>query len=114
MKTDKLIACCGLDCSACEARIATLNNDNELRAQTAEKWKTQHGALDITAEMINCTGCREAGVKIGHCEKCDIRNCAFSKGFKTCSECDKLESCPTLGHVLKFVPEALSNLKNLN
>lgn len=27
----EFIACCGLDCEKCEARIATVNNDNELR-----------------------------------------------------------------------------------
>ena len=28
----QLIACCGLDCEGCDARIATVGNDNELRA----------------------------------------------------------------------------------
>lgn len=27
----QLIACCGLDCESCDARIATVKNDNELR-----------------------------------------------------------------------------------
>lgn len=27
------IAYCGLDCETCEARIATVNDDNELRAK---------------------------------------------------------------------------------
>ena len=63
---EKVIACCGLDCATCDARIATLADDNELRAQTAEKWKVQFSP-DITPQMINCTGCREAGVKFSHC-----------------------------------------------
>ena len=32
------IACCGLDCEACEARLATISNDNALRAKVAEEW----------------------------------------------------------------------------
>ncbi len=28
---NELIAYCGLDCEKCDARIATLNNDNDLR-----------------------------------------------------------------------------------
>ena len=28
--TDMLIACCGLDCETCDARIATLTNNNTL------------------------------------------------------------------------------------
>ena len=27
----QLIACCGLDCESCDAHIATVKNDNELR-----------------------------------------------------------------------------------
>ena len=109
---EKLIACCGLNCATCDARIATVANDNELRAQTAEKWKVQYNA-DISPEMINCTGCREAGVKFEHCERCEIRICVQSKGFQTCADCDKMESCPIVGNVLKYVPDALENLKSL-
>ncbi len=111
---EKVIACCGLNCATCDARIATLANDNELRAQTAEKWKVQHGAVDITAEMINCTGCREDGVKFAHCNECEIRKCADEKEFKTCAQCNELDTCETVKSLLQFVPEALTNLKNLN
>lgn len=110
----KIISCCGLDCATCDARIATLANDNELRAKTVEKWKVQHNAQGLTLEMINCTGCREAGVKFNHCERCEIRNCATVKGFKTCAECEKLESCAIIKNVHQYVPEALQNLKSLN
>jgi hypothetical protein len=111
---EKLIACCGLDCATCDARIATVNNDNELRAKTAEKWKAMYSYQSLSPEMINCTGCREAGAKFGYCERCEIRTCAISKGFKTCADCDKMESCTILGNVLKYVPGALENLKSLN
>ncbi len=111
---EKLIACCGLDCATCDARIATISDDDELRSQTAEKWKVQHKAQGITPEMINCTGCREAGVKFGHCSQCEIRNCVKSNGFKTCADCDKLETCSLLENLHQYVPEALANLKSLN
>lgn len=111
---EKLIACCGLDCSTCDARLATVTNDNELRARTAEKWRVQHNSPNILPEMINCTGCRETGVKFGYCERCEIRSCVKSKNFQTCADCDKMESCATLGNVLQYVPSALENLKSLN
>jgi len=110
---EKVIACCGLNCATCDARIATLANDNELRAQTAEKWKVQFSA-GITTEMINCTGCREEGVKFSHCSQCEIRNCAKSKGFETCADCDMLEGCVLLKDIHQYLPEALENLKSLN
>ena len=111
---EKLIACCGLNCVNCDARIATVTNDDGLRAKTAETWSVQYQASGITPEMINCTGCREPGVKFGHCEVCEIRNCVHSKGFQTCADCDQLEHCGIVGNVLQFVPEALENLKSLN
>lgn len=111
---EKLIACCGLNCASCDARIATLADDNELRAKTAEKWRTQYGVPEITPEMINCTGCREPGAKIGHCAECAIRNCVHAKDFETCANCEKLEDCDLTKSLHQYVPEALLNLKSLN
>lgn len=110
---EKLIACCGLNCASCDARTATITNDDNLRKLTAVKWKVEFKA-DITPEMINCTGCREEGAKFAHCAECEIRNCVKTKGFKSCGECGELESCPKVGNILKFVPDTLENLKSLN
>jgi hypothetical protein len=110
---EKIIACCGLNCTACEARIATVTNDNALRQETAEKWQKAYNSPGITAEMINCTGCMEPGVKIGHASECQIRNCAIVKGYKTCSECKELTTCAIISPVHKYAPEALQNLINL-
>ena len=35
---NKLIGCCVLDCEKCDARIATIANDNALREKTAAMW----------------------------------------------------------------------------
>jgi hypothetical protein len=110
---EKLIACCGLNCSACDARIATINNDDELRKATAEKWRVAFNP-DITYEMINCTGCREDGVKFSHCSMCEIRNCVKDRGFGTCGDCKELDTCAIVGGILKAVPEAIINLRSLN
>ncbi len=111
---DKLIACCGLDCSACEARIATLADDNALRAQIAETWRVQYNVPGIVPEMINCTGCMEEGVKIGHCYECQVRNCVISRGYKTCADCAQLDSCKIVSQIHQFSPIALENLKSLH
>jgi hypothetical protein len=111
---EKLISCCGLNCATCEARIATINNDDELRKATAEKWKTFYNVPDMSPSMINCTGCREEGVKIGHWSMCQIRICAKAKGFETCGECQEMDTCNLISPVHKSVPEAIANLKNLN
>lgn len=52
---NQLIGCCGLDCEKCDARIATVTDDDALREKTAALWTKLNG-LTITPEMINCTG----------------------------------------------------------
>lgn len=111
---EKLISCCGLNCAACDARIATVSNDDELRKITAEKWSVAFNAKDLGMAMINCTGCREEGAKFSHCSLCEIRNCVKSKGFNTCGDCPEMDTCSIVSGILKAVPEAISNLKNLN
>jgi hypothetical protein len=111
---ENLISCCGLNCGTCDARIATLTNDDNLRNATAEKWRVMYNAPGITAEMINCTGCREDGAKINHWSECAIRKCAAEKGYKTCGECSILENCEIIKPVLGFAPDALVNLKSLS
>ncbi|MCX6259119.1 MAG: DUF3795 domain-containing protein [Bacteroidia bacterium] len=111
---EKFISCCGLDCATCDARIATISNDDALRKATAEKWAVKYKAPDFTAEMINCLGCRQDGVKIGHCYECEIRNCAIEKGFVTCGSCPELDTCSKVAGILSFVPDARENLRQMS
>ena len=68
------IAYCGLDCETCEARIATIHNDDALREKVAGLWSDLNG-VEITPEMINCVGCRIDGAKTPFCESlCPIVN----------------------------------------
>jgi hypothetical protein len=111
---EKIISCCGLNCATCDARIATIANDDGLRKATAEKWKVMYNAPDMSPDMINCTGCREEGAKLGHWSMCQIRLCVAEKGFKTCGDCKEMDTCTLVAGVHKAVPEAVMNLKNLN
>jgi hypothetical protein len=111
---EKVISCCGLDCATCDARIATINNDDELRKATADKWKEFYNVPDMSPEMINCTGCLKEGVKLGHWSMCQIRLCAVAKGFQNCGQCGEMGTCELISGVHKVVPEAVINLKQLN
>jgi hypothetical protein len=106
----KLIACCGLDCEVCDARVATVTNDDALREATARKWSEMNNSPEITAATINCLGCRTEGTKFGYCAMCGIRSCALGRGFETCGECAELDTCPTVGPVLENSPDARNNL----
>ncbi len=108
----KLIAYCGLDCEKCEARTATLNNDNVLRVKVARLWSEMNG-VEITPEMINCEGCCADGVKTPFCDSlCSIRQCALGKAVETCGECTAMNGCKTVGMIISNNAEALENLKN--
>lgn len=108
----KMMACCGLDCEKCEARIATQNNDDNLREKVAKKWTEMNG-VEITKEMINCDGCCENGKKTFFCSTlCEIRQCVISKNYKNCGECDKIENCNKLSVITSNNKEALNNLLN--
>ena len=104
------IAYCGLDCEACEARLATLRNDDALRAGVAKRWSELNG-VTITPEMINCDGCRIDGVKTPYCASlCPVRQCALARGCATCGDCPDMAACEKVGMIIGNNPEALRNL----
>ena len=106
----ELIAICGLDCETCEARLATIRDDDELRGKVAKLWSELNHA-EITPEMINCVGCRMDGVKTPYCESlCLIRQCALEKKLETCGGCSEMDTCEKLGAITGNNAEALQNL----
>lgn len=107
----KMIAYCGLDCEKCDAYLATINDDQDLRERTAKLWAELNNA-PILPEHINWQGCRVDGMKTVFCDSiCSIRQCALKKSVATCGECPDLESCSTVGAILENNPSALKNLK---
>ena len=107
---NELTAFCGLDCGTCDARIATLTDDDALRERTAELWTKLNG-VPITAGMINCVGCRAEGVKTPFCQSlCPIRQCALEKGCATCGGCPEMDGCPKVGAIHQNDPSARENL----
>ena len=110
----EMIAFCGLDCEKCEARIATINNDNGLRKKVAEKW-SQMNNMEILPEYINCMGCRGEGPKTYYCtELCEIRKCAMGKKHETCGHCAEMNSCKVIGAILEHSESAKENLLKVN
>ena len=106
------IAFCGLDCETCQARIATIQNDDSLREKVARLWSDLNG-VEITPEMINCSGCRIDGVKTPYCDSlCPIRQCALSRKVETCGDCGEMESCEKLGAITGNNADALKRLKS--
>lgn len=105
-----LIAYCGLDCEKCDARTATIRDDDAMREKVAALWSEMNG-VEITAGMINCAGCRVEGVKTPYCDSlCPIRQCAVSRGVETCGSCGEMAACEKLKIITDNNEEARSNL----
>ncbi|MGN0235445.1 MAG: GNAT family N-acetyltransferase [Paludibacteraceae bacterium] len=105
-----LIAYCGLDCARCEARTATLYNDDTLRQKVARQW-SEWNHTHIPATSINCLGCRTEGVKCPYCDAmCPIRQCALRREVSHCGECPDQSDCRLLQEVHRNAPEAQANL----
>ena len=104
-----LMGYCGLDCSKCEAFIATRNNDNVHRQKVAAEWSKTFNA-DLKPEHINCEGCTGSGVKLCYCENmCEIRKCALEKKVTHCGECPDF-ACEQLTQFFKMAPVAEQNI----
>ena len=107
---NEYIAYCGLDCEACEARQATVNHDDALRRKVAKEWSELNG-VEITPEMVNCSGCRIPGAKTPYCDSlCPIRQCAMSRQAETCGKCAEMNGCGKVGAIIRNNRDALKNL----
>jgi hypothetical protein len=106
-----MTAYCGLNCSECDAYLATQANDETKREETAKKWSKIYRS-EIKAGQINCDGCKSNGEKFFHCIDCDIRRCCKSKGVDHCAVCSEYV-CEMLSGFIKLAPEAGKALENL-
>jgi hypothetical protein len=108
----KIIACCGLVCSNCPTYLATLNDDDKARAETAAYYSKKFG-FSLKSEDINCEGCLSQGNRlIGYCKACNIRKCCVSRGLPNCSLCGK-HPCDHLEKFHAFSPDAKKSFQRL-
>ena len=84
-KKEVFVAPCGLYCGACSIRSAYNRNDSVLLKAMADGVSLYLGHK-VEAKDLACKGCLSDVVSIS-CRECKMRDCAFSKGLKYCSEC---------------------------
>lgn len=106
-----MIAYCGLDCSKCDAFIATIEDSRVKKEETAQKWSGMY-RFEISPDKINCDGCKSDGAKFFHCEKCEIRQCCASQGIDHCAVCENYV-CEKLAAFIQLAPEAGAELEKL-
>jgi len=112
MKEKKIIAHCGIDCGACPAYVATQNDDDALRAETARKWSELYKA-ERKVEDINCDGCTGDSRRLfAYCGACEVRKCARERKLATCAVCSEY-SCARLDAFCALMPTARKLLEGL-
>ncbi len=77
-----MIASCCLDCSKCDAYLATIRKDDALRAEVATRWR-------MKPEQIECLGCKSAKALFN----CTLKQCATKRGLQTCAHCPDFQTC---------------------
>ena len=102
---------CGINCSQCDAYIATQNDDNQLRKKLADEASKTLGK-EIKLEEINCDGCINEGRHISYCAQCQIRKCGMEKQVLNCAYCDDY-ACEVLTNFFDMAPQAKSNLDEI-
>ena len=80
-KETDMIACCGIDCGACD--ILRAGSDPVLAEKVAQRF-VAGGDKDMKAEYIRCGGCRSGECWSGDCK---ILKCCVERGHRNCSQC---------------------------
>jgi hypothetical protein len=108
----EIIGVCGLNCSECGAYIATRDNDDYTRVETARTWSELYG-VDVSPSAIQCSGCTsEGGVHFQHCTVCEIRKCGLARGVATCAHCDDY-ACGKLEEFFQKAPDCRASLDKI-
>ncbi len=104
-----IIAYCGLDCSKCDAFMATQAEDTKRLKEIAERW-TRELKTEFSAQDILCDGCCSQRIS-GWCQRiCLIRPCAEQRNIRTCAHCSDYE-CEELKRFLSDEPTAKEYLE---
>ena len=84
-RNKSLMAPCGLYCGTCGVYLATRDKNEKFRAIMANLYGTK-------PEETKCLGCMQPDTSAAiynWCKICTVRNCAKSKGYYSCHQCDQ-------------------------
>ncbi len=109
---EEMIAICGINCHECGAYLATINDDDQKRAEVAELWSKEY-KTELKPEDINCEGCLSDGENLfSHPKVCEIRKCGREKGVVNCAHCSDYV-CEKLEKFFQMVPAAKNQLEEI-
>ncbi len=115
---ERMIAVCGLDCAACEARIAAQADDQASKERIAAKWRKDYNAPNIDAAYVTCDGCLASDGRLGGwCLECELRACGVARGLPNCAHCADFDSCAKLASFFNaayvFAPQLRTTLEEI-
>ena len=83
-ENSKLIAACGIDCDACDVRLAP--KDATVRQEIVE-WLRDTRHVEVEPEAIHCSGCRGDRAAHWSADCWILRCCVDERGLRFCSDC---------------------------
>ena len=109
----RIIGYCGVDCTVCEAYIATQDGDEAEKERIAARWRQKYHNPKIDAAYVTCDGCLTHSAYLGgYCLDCPIRRCGHARGVFNCACCPEYP-CDTLVRFFKLVPTAQATLEQI-
>jgi len=81
-KDYSMVAYCALPCDKCDAYLATINNDENLKIEVAARW-------GMKPEDIYCEGCKSENALFS----CTAKKCAVERNLITCAHCEDFIDC---------------------
>ena len=91
------LACCGLNCRDCPVYVATVTDDNALRAKLAREYAVP--GFSPGPEDMTCRGCHSDAPCLAMCSQCPMRLCAMERGASNCGLCPDYP-CATLEEIV--------------
>ncbi len=82
---NEVISPCGIDCTGCQAYIATQANDLDKLNEIAKSWSDE--TVQYKHTDIVCDGCFSQRLNT-FCKDCEVRICAKENGHRVCSQCN--------------------------
>ena len=104
-----MIACCGFDCSACQAYENNINDFSD-QIKASKAW-SKYFEVHYPPEQMRCAGCLVENTKNTLPYKdCQIRSCVMDAGLQNCGYCGSYP-CKKQGPRLKNYEAIAKKLK---
>ena len=84
---ESLVAYCGIDCRICPSYIYSQNKSSMSQNHVKQFWEKMCD-IKLGCGDVGCNACNNGSKKlIEHCQRCNVRNCARSRGYDLCEKC---------------------------